>query len=357
MSSKVFFVPLDRKERDDIKAAKLIRLFDSAGLNRCVGKKELTAVKMHFGEKGNDTYVSPDLVRPIIKRLKELGTKPFLTDTCVLYKSQRDNAVDHLHLAQEHGFTIPKVGAPVVIADGITGGADKEVAIPGKIDKKVSIAGVALEANAIIVLTHVTGHLGTGIGGAIKNVGMGFASRKGKLRQHSVMKPQIKSKVCTGCSICVQWCPADAITMTNDIAHIDEKTCIGCAECLTVCRYNAVAYDWKVDESELQRRMAEHALGVVHGREKKIGYINFLVSITKDCDCWGERQPPLFPDIGVMASTDPVALDAASLNMILEKTGKELQAMSYPNIDPWIQVKYGEEIGLGTQSHELVVLS
>jgi uncharacterized Fe-S center protein len=335
-------------------AHKIRTLFHKSALGDCITRNDLTAVKMHFGEEGNDTHISPDLVRPVVEEIKKSGGKPFLTDTCVLYKSQRDNAVDHLALAHEHGFTVERTGAPVIIADGLIGHLEKKVTIPGKLFKEVSIASVACETNSLIVLTHVTGHMGAGIGGAIKNLGMGFASRKGKLRQHSVMKPEISSKKCTGCELCVQWCPEDAISMKDHTAVIDSKKCIGCGECLTVCRFDAVRYDWRVSEKELQKSMAEHALGATYSKSGQVGYMSFLMNMTKDCDCIAKGQKPVLPDIGILAGKDPVAMDAASLNIILEKTGKTLAEVSYPRIDPWIQMKHGEAIGLGKTEYDLV---
>ena len=298
--------------------------------------------------------VPPALVRPVIEEIIQIEANPFLTDTCVLYKSERDNAVDHLRVAEEHGFTIEDVGAPVIIADGLLGRAERDVAIPGQIFKNVSLAPAAIESNALIVISHVTGHLATGIGAAVKNLGMGFASRRGKLRQHSVMKPGIAGKKCTGCEVCIQWCPEDAISMEDDVARIDGKRCIGCGECLTVCRFDAVKFDWKMKESDLQQRMAEHALGAVIGKPGKVGCMNFLISVTKDCDCFNVRQKPIMPDIGILAGTDPVAVDTASLDLIRERNGKELTDMTYPHIDSRTQLRHGEAVGLGTMTYELI---
>jgi len=353
MAVKVYFVGVEDGEEKEAVVDKVVSLFRRADLGSCIGKNDLVAVKMHFGEKENDTHIPHGLVRPVVEEIKKREGKPFLTDTCVLYKSRRDNGVDHLLLAHEHGFTVDNVGAPVVIADGLLGNVEKEVEILGKVFKKVSLSTVALEANALMILSHVTGHIATGIGGAIKNLGMGFSSRKGKLRQHSVMKPAISTKKCTGCEVCVQWCPSDAISMKGELAWIESKLCIGCGQCLTVCRFDAVKYDWRMKEKDLQQRITEHALGVVVGKAGKVGCMNFLTSVTKDCDCFDVRQKPIIPDIGILASMDPVAIDAASLDLIYQKTGKKLRDVSYPKIDPWVQIRHGEEIGLGSAEYDL----
>jgi len=329
-------------------------LINKSGLTGCVSKNDLVAIKIHFGEEGNTTYISPECVNPVVQNIRQKEGNPFLTDTNVLYRSQRDNAVDHLRLAHQHGFTLEITGAPVIIADGLIGSMEKEIAIPGQIFSRVSVSTTAVEAGSIIVMTHVTGHMITGIGGAIKNLGMGFASRKGKLRQHSVSKPSVQSKHCTGCGVCLDWCPADAIVIQNDKAVIQNKICIGCGECIAVCRFGAVKHDWGMGEDELQKRMAEHALGVTIHKKGKIGYISFLTNVTKDCDCISKNQKSLFPDIGILASFDPVAIDAASLNLIQERAGKQLTDLSYPKVDSWVQIHHGEAIGLGHAQYELV---
>ena len=356
MKSEVAFVRANRDETIEAVRQKIRALFLKADLGSCIQKQDLVAVKMHFGEKGNETSIPPSYVTPVVEEVKHRSGKPILTDTCVLYRSIRDNAADHLQFAHDRGFTIANTGAPVVIADGIHGSDEKTVHIPGLIFKEVSIASAARDASALIVLSHVTGHMVTGLGGAIKNLGMGFSSRKGKLRQHATLKPNIAKKFCTGCGLCVENCPEDAISMLDGKAAIDGKTCIGCGECLTVCRFDAVKHDWNRDSADLQKRMAEHALGVVIGKQNRTGYYNFIMSVTRDCDCMPGRQKPVIRDIGILAGKDPVALDAASLDLIRKHTGKPLSDAAYPQFDPWIQIRHGESVGLGTSEYRLIEL-
>jgi uncharacterized Fe-S center protein len=354
MATPVYFYRFRSTEESITYPKGLTSLFHHALLKDCIKTDDLVAIKCHFGEKGNDTYIPPVFVKHLVDEIKQLGGKPFLTDTCVLYRSQRDNSVDHLNLANEHGFSLSEIGAPVIIGDGLLGDAEKLVSITGDIFQEVSVAAVALETDAIIVLSHVTGHMASGMGAAIKNIGMGFASKKGKLRQHSMMKPTVSSKRCTGCQLCIEWCPTQAIYMNGEVALIDTKQCIGCGECFTMCRYGAIKHDWNRDSKDLQKRMAEHALGVAKGKFGKIGYINFLISMTKDCDCLNKSQKPLISDIGLLASLDPVAIDAASLELVKTETGKHIAGWSYPHIDPWIQIRHGERIGLGQADFKLV---
>ncbi len=354
MKSKVFFLPALREEPVKETQRKIRTLLDAAGIGSRVRAHDRVAVKLHFGEPKNDTSIPPDYVRPVVEAVRSLSGEPFLTDTCVLYKSVRDNAITHLRFAADRGFTLGKTGAPVIIADGLNGSDEKTVAIPGRIFKEVSVASGARDADSLIVLSHVTGHLATGLGGAIKNLGMGFASRKGKLRQHAVLKPEVTRETCTGCGACAEHCPADAITLIGGKAAIDPGTCIGCGECVTVCRFDAITHDWNRDSVDLQQRMAEHALGVVTGRQDRAVYLNFILSVTKDCDCMPFRQKPILPDIGILAGTDPVALDAASLDLILKRSGKELTDQSYPGLDGRAQIQHGAEIGLGNMDYELI---
>jgi uncharacterized Fe-S center protein len=354
LKTRIYFTPALREEPVKETQRKIRTLLDAAGLASRIRANDRVAVKLHFGELKNDTSIPPEYVRPVVEAVRAGSGQPFLTDTCVLYKSVRDNAVSHLRFAADRGFTLGKTGAPVIIADGLNGSDEKTVPIPGRIFKEVSVAAAARDADSLIVLSHVTGHLAAGLGGAIKNLGMGFASRKGKLRQHAVLKPEVLDKNCTGCGACAENCPADAIALSGGKAAIDPETCIGCGECITVCRFDAITHDWNRDSADLQQRMAEHALGVVIGRQDRAIYVNFILSVTKDCDCMSFKQKPILPDIGIAAGTDPVALDAASLDLILERSGKELTDLSYPGFDGRAQIRHGADIGLGSMEYERI---
>jgi hypothetical protein len=286
--------------------------------------------------------------------IESCGAKPFLTDTTVLYKGARENAIDHLNLAYENGFTYENVGAPVIIADGIIGKNEFEVEINAPLNKTVSLATEFITANSIIVITHVTGHLNTGLGATLKNLGMGMASRKGKLVQHSVSKPVISKTKCTTCGVCVRWCPVNAITLTEHYAVIDPKKCIGCGECLAVCRFSAVHFKWDSTTVRLQQQIAEHALGIVRQKKDRIGYLTFLTNMTKNCDCYTGRQTPILPDIGVLAGTDPVAIDQAVIDLTGMENPANLARTAYPDIDYSVQLEYGEKIGLGSRNYKLI---
>jgi len=333
---------------------RLKKLFKSAGLDRVIQAGDITAIKIHFGEKGNVTHVPAAYVEPIVRMIKSCGARTFLTDTTVLYKSVRQNAIDHLQLAYDNGFTYEKVGAPVIIADGIIGRNETEIEVSAPLNKTVSLATELVAANSIITITHVTGHLSTGLGATIKNLGMGMSSRRGKLAQHSVSKPIIKSNKCTACGLCMKWCPANAIEIPDKFAIIDQNICIGCGECLTVCRFDAVHFKWNNSSTRLQQQIAEHALGIVRQKNGRIGYLTFLTNMTKDCDCLPGKQVPIAPDIGVLAGFDPVAIDQAVIDLTNQVNDQNIAQLAHPEIDYSIQLDYGEKIGLGCRKYQLI---
>ncbi len=353
MASNVFLSEIAAPAEEDHWNQKIQDLLRSIGIANTISPNHLVALKMHFGEKGNLTHLQPRHIRPIVRSVKRYQARPFLMDTSVLYRGKRAEAVSHIELAHRHGFTLDRVEAPVIIADGLVGDNDLRLRIDGKVFDEVSIAREALKADAMIVVSHVTGHMGTGLAATIKNLGMGLASRKGKMRQHSSMKPEIDSGKCTNCNSCLEWCPEDAILQAAGATRIDPRKCIGCGECLTVCRYDAVKYNWATESAELQRRVAEYAFGAVCRRPAKFIYFNFLIDVTKDCDCVGRKMKPVMPDIGIIVSRDPVAADKAAIDLLTTKAGRPFRELAYPTIDETVQLSHAQEIGLGSMEYNL----
>ena len=352
MKEKVFFIPITDHEADEQvcrKLEKAIRVHDWLAF---IQARDLVALKTHFGEEKSQGYVRPLNLAMLAKLAKEKGSQPFLTDTATLYSSLRANAVGHIELAQRHGFGFENTRIPLIMADGLTGDEEIEVSIPGRLYQKVKIASLIVKAQSLVLVSHFTGHMVSGFGAALKNMGMGCSSRRGKLAQHSTATPSVKKKKCSGCGACITWCPAQAIILADEIAQIDKKKCIGCAECLTVCRFDAIGYNWSETYEQLQRKIVEHAWGVALAKQGKALYINFLNRISKDCDCMGGYKK-ISPDIGVLIAFDPVALDAASLDLVEEKTGKRLPQLSY-DIPYRVQIDYAREIGFGNPDYRLV---
>lgn len=355
-SSTVFYIDIPEKSTLELRISAMKKLLEGAGYPVMFSKPEKIGVKIHVGEKNNTTHVPPGVVREAVMPLVHKGCLPFLTETSTLYKGERSNAVLHMRHAHDHGFTQENTGAPFVMADGLAGNSEIEVAIPGELHSSVFIAREAVYADGLVVISHATGHMENVLGAALKNLGMGLASRKGKLRQHSTHKPKIDPELCTQCLQCLRWCPEDAVVEAEGHMMILEEKCIGCGECVTVCNFDAVEFDWGSGSRDIQRQVAEHALGSLTGKEGKIFFVNCLFDMTKDCDCIGKKQEPVLPDVGIIASTDPVAIDQATLDLTLERSKKSLAEVSYPDLDPTIQLEHGEKIGLGSRKYELRVI-
>ena len=365
MVSKVYFTDFKSRKSTENKINKVKRLFDAAGLGDLVEAGDLTAVKLHFGEEGNDSYISPVFARQVVDKLVENKAQPFLTDTNTLYYGKRHDSVNHIKTAVLHGFDYAVVGAPVIIADGLRGENSQDVEVNLNHFRKVNIAGEINGSDSMIVMSHFKGHGMSGFGGAIKNLAMGCASPEGKLEQHSCVKP-IVTELCTGCGICVDSCPVSAMALEDSRSVINYDECIGCNNCADACPETAVDLDWD-KMGVFMEKMVEYAYGAVKNKKDKVGYINFLMNVTPDCDClpWSDR--PIVPDIGILASKDPVALDAASYDLVNQQEGFKNSLLHrnchagedkfkgvYDRVDGRVQIEYGEKICLGTADYDLV---
>lgn len=349
--SIVYFYKFKGNETKEELEKVLLHLFRATGFLEKVSPGDFIAIKMHFGEEGNRGYIKPNFAKVIADEIKRIGGKPFFTDTNTLYKGRRSNAIDHLMLAYEHGFTPENLGAPVIIADGLLGNAEVKVKIDGKHFKEVPIARELAFCDGIVSLNHFTGHIVTQFGSCLKNLGMGGSSRAGKLLQHSSVKPKVKEKRCTGCEICVSWCSTGSIKMIEGKAFINLETCSGCGQCLSVCKFDAIYYNWEESSEIVQEKMVEHAMGVLKG--KKAVHITFLNHITLDCDCMAKDEPPIVDNIGILSSFDPVAIDKASLDLVEKKLGKDFASHTNRSEIPANQIFYAESLGLGSTNYEL----
>jgi uncharacterized Fe-S center protein len=355
---------------------KLSILLDRTDLKGKIREKDLVAIKLHFGEEGNTAFVRPIFLRRVVERVKEYKGKPFLTDTNTLYRGMRQEAISHLATAYQHGFAYSVIDAPILIADGLRGNSAVNVRIDKPIFKTVSIARDIQTADVLIGVTHFKGHELSGFGGTLKNLGMGCASREGKLSQHSNISPQVKEKTCNGCKRCLTTCAYDAILMRSlekgvekksMLASIDPKKCVGCGECILTCPTGAVQIQWNQTIPLFQKKMVEYAYGAVHKKKGKALYLNFLTQISPACDCYGYSDTPIVNDVGILASEDPVAIDQASVDLVNQQSGSRASKLPknwengedkfralYPEVDWSIQLSYAEEIGLGTREYELI---
>jgi len=353
MTSKVFFVPADGGEPAESLSGKAQAAYLATGFNEGLGEGDFTALKIHFGEAGNTGYIKPAWLAGLIREIRQRTSHAFLTDSNTLYVGRRSNSIDHLRLAWSHGFTPEGTGLPVIIADGLIGRDKREPRSAQSRTASSKIASAILDADAFVGLTHVTGHVQTGLGAAIKNVGMGCASRAGKLDQHSVTHPRVNAKQCRNCSLCLDFCPEAAIVQAEGHVVIDPARCIGCGECLVVCKHGAIKMKWDEDSLRLQEKMAEYALRVLSHFKGRAVFVSFLIQVTKDCDCMAKNQKPIAPDIGILASRDPVAIDQAAADLLVERGGGDPLRAGY-DIDWSGQLAHGEKIGLGTRTYRLV---
>jgi uncharacterized Fe-S center protein len=366
--SNVYFADMRASHKENL-FDKISRLLSLCNLAERIHEGDLTAVKLHFGEKGNSAFIRPIFVRRVVDELKKLGAKPFLTDSSTLYPGERKEAISALVCAIENGFAFAVVNAPLIISDGLRGVTETAVEIEGELLQEVYIGTEIVEADALVVLSHFKGHELTGFGGAIKNLGMGCASRRGKLVQHSTVAPRVSAKNCTGCGICIRACAHDAISITDGKAVIDPLRCAGCSRCITVCPTKAVNIQWNEATDLLMKKMAEHATGAVANKREKMVYLNFITQVSPACDCYGHCDAPIVNDIGICASIDPVALDQACADLVNNARGNQGTALKtghepggdkfrgcWPEI-PWqVQLEHAEKVGLGRRQYELIRL-
>jgi uncharacterized Fe-S center protein len=326
-----------------------------------------TAFKIHFGEPGNMAYIRPPYVAVASRLVRELGGKPFLTDSNTLYSGKRHNGYDHLRAAYENGFSRDATGCDVMIADGLKGNDFVDMPVAGGVHCATAKIGCAVaEADAVITLNHFKGHELTGFGGALKNLGMGCASRGGKQFLHEVSHPVIDLSACTGCGVCEKNCASKAIAVNADrVAVIDHSKCTGCCQCVAVCQFNAARASEGSASRVCSERISEYTEAILHG--KPHFHVSFVMNVSPNCDCWANNDAPVVADIGIFASSDPVALDQAcvdAVNAAPAINGTALTDKHYsgsgekfghihPDTDWSAGLDHAERLGLGTRKYKL----
>ena len=316
--SKVYFTDFHTEAFGDGLPTKLKKLIKRAGIADLDLEGKFVAIKMHFGELGNISYLRPNYARAVVDVVKELGGKPFLTDCNTMYPGSRKNALEHLECAWQNGFTPLTVGCPILIGDGLKGTDDVEVpVVGGEYVEKAKIGRAVMDADVFISLTHFKGHEMTGFGGTIKNIGMGCGSRAGKTEQHASGKPQIDPKLCRGCTRCQKECANGGLVFDKEARKmtVDQNNCVGCGRCLGACNFDAIYFVNDNANSTLNCRMAEYTKAVLDGRPNF--HISLVVDVSPNCDCHGENDIPILPNIGMFASFDPLALDQACVDACL----------------------------------------
>lgn len=366
--SKVFFT--DLHVEDESLPQKLKRLMKKSGFEEIDFKNKYVAIKLHFGEWGNLAYLRPQYARIVGEYVKELGGKAFVTDCNTLYVGERKNALDHLDTAYKNGYNPFQTGMQTIIADGIKGNDEVYVKIEGgDYIKEAKIGRAIMDADIIISLAHFKGHMSTGFGGALKNIGMGGGSRAGKMEMHSQGKPHVETELCIGCGSCIKMCAHDApkIKITDGKCTIDHDKCVGCGMCLPACPVDAIkSADDEVNDI-LNCKIAEYTKAII--QNKPNFHINMIMDVSPYCDCSSRNDIPIVPDVGMLCSFDPVAIDRASADLVNKQpviSGSRLDKSeckegdhfhrNHPETNWESQLIHGEKIGIGFNDYELIVM-
>lgn len=374
--SKVYFTSFKTSFTENL-MQKLARLVKTAGIETIDFHDHYAAIKIHFGEYGNLAFLRPNYAKVIADIVKEQGGKPFLTDCNTLYVGSRKNAVDHLETAYMNGFTPYATGCPVIIADGLKGTDEALVPVDGEYIKEAKVGRALMDADILISLTHFKGHEATGFGGTIKNIGMGGGSRAGKMDQHSAGKPYVRQSVCVGCGMCTRVCAHDAITIEERKAKINHDKCVGCGRCVGVCPKDAVTPEYSESNDILNCKMAEYTLAIC--KDRPCFHISLICDVSPNCDCHPENDRPIIPNVGMLASFDPVALDMACAdlcnqqpvlsNSVLAENveqhkhehgdcncehGHDHFYYNHPDTNWRSCIEHAVKIGLGTDQYELI---
>ena len=306
------------------------------------GKGDRVGIKLHWGEKGNRSFLPPAFAREIIQWLRGQGAKPFVFDTTVLYSGSRRTGEGSLKTAAGHGYSEAYLGCPVVIADGMDGRSVVDIPAGYKHFETAQVAAVFERADGFFVFSHFKGHLASGFGGAIKNLSMGFASRAQKQRMHADVRPILTRDKCTRCGVCVEICPSGAACMADDgYPEYDLDLCIGCAQCIGLCPEVALEIIWETDNRIFQEKLVETAAAVWERIRGRSVFVNAMLNITADCDCLPGRNPVIAPDAGFVGACHPVAVDEESVRRV----GAETFDKAHPHVDWRRQFSYSREIG------------
>jgi uncharacterized Fe-S center protein len=372
--AKIYFTDMRCRVGESL-LVKLDRLIVRAGIGTIDFNQKYTAIKIHFGEPGNLAFLRPNFSKVIADRIKALGGMPFLTDCNTLYVGRRNQALNHLDAANENGYWPLSTGCQNIIADGIRGTDDIDVPVNGGVYCKAAHIGRAImDADIVVSLNHFKGHEITGFGGAIKNIGMGSGSRAGKMAMHNDGKPQVDKEACIGCKICTRFCAHTAISFnSNNKASIDHSKCVGCGRCIGACSKDAISSDSGSSNLALNCKMVEYTKAVLEGRPNF--HINVVNQVSPYCDCHGESDAAVIPDIGIFAGFDPVALDKACIDAVNAAPGISTSIWGdkehthhdecghgdhftdiHPSTDWRSQISHAEKIGLGTGNYELIIV-
>lgn len=367
-TSKVYFTDM-RCEIGDSLLDKTARVARAAGMCDIDMEKKFVAIKLHFGEYGNLSFLRPNYAKVVADIVKEEGGMPFLTDCNTLYVGRRKNALEHMDTANLNGFGPLSTGCQIVIADGLKGTDDVEIPIDGEYVKSAKIGRAIADADVLITLSHFKCHEQAGFGGALKNLAMGCGSRRGKMEMHSAGKPEVDPELCRGCGTCLKMCAAGALTMEDRKAVLDRDACVGCGRCIAACHFDAINPPYDQDKDVLNYKIVEYAMAAV--KDKPHFHISVIADVSPYCDCHGENDTPVVPNVGILASTDPVALDKACVDLVQKQPMLENSMLFrnsggrkpddifrcvQPNTRWQSTFEHAEKLGFGNTGYELVTV-
>lgn len=350
---------------------KLESLLSRASLNERFEKDESVAVKTHFGSFGAHRIVRPVFLRKITESVRSTGGKPFVTDTV------RIKGLDYLEVANANGINHLSVGAPVILADGPFGNDSILVEAPGGLGQ-VAVASAIHDAPAMVVVSHVKGHINAGYAGAIKNMAMGGISgshrscgwKCGRGSMHAIGHGAVDwvAEKCELCYQCQEICPLECISFGEGKDFVcDDEKCWRCGRCVRVCPADAIEFEG-ADEDEFLRSLSRAASAVAGTfKDGKLLYVNFLLEVQPECDCMPGADVPVVQDQGIVISDDIVAVEQASADILKRATPLPDSAASDRGIkdgedvlrmvnqrDYEIQMQEAEALGLGFRSYELI---
>ncbi len=377
-------------------------LFEEAKLNECFNSGDRVAIKIHCGEWNNTGYLRPNIVAGIVEKVKEWGGDPFVTDTTTLLYNPvagRTTAQDEYKTAARNGFTEEALGCPFIVADGDAGLDDVKVRVDGNLLKHTYIAAAIANADAMITLTHFKGHPQSVYGGAIKNLGIGCCSKRGKIATHLLTHPRLgvnhtessskafefhpekcTGKECPSYNRCVENCPTGAFQILENppYAQKDDEKCVGCAACWSRTGCGVLTRPANI-ENYFPAAVADSAKGVLKVLgEERVGFISYAIDISPWCDCITHTDTWMLPNLGVFASKDIVAIDKACLDeadkvpaiqgsMAFDEDVRDEPWLAghehftyvsckhrWPEVPQWAQVNAAANLGLGLLEYELV---
>jgi len=391
MASTVYYMNARSASLETGLVPKLLAVFDAAGFDKLIKPKDVVAIKTHCGEWNNTGYLRPVYARALVDRVKSLGGRPFVCDTTTLPYSpyaSRVTELDFLTTAERNGYSPAVLGCPFICADGFMGTDDYRVDLPeGYILKEAFIATAIAAADVLITLTHFKGHAMGVVGGAIKNLGIGAQSKRGKFNVHMGGHPRYgftgtatlhPEKLAgynggNGAKWLEDLCPFGLVHVTDKSIEWDQEHCPTCRACMGPMTSSGVLEVGNANQEAANAAIADACLGAIKAVGKgKVAFINLALDLTPGCDCQGFSDMPIVPNLGVFASYDPVAIDKACIDKatgaigisgstaaekgVLAAGERKFEACSSraPGVSEEIQLVTGEIIGLGSRQYDLV---